>query len=84
MDAMQMAEDHNISEQNLPSLTLIGGNDKAIRNETIEEFFEATPNPDKTILTYHEPDHELLQDGEFFNLIMKDVKDWLDIRCAAN
>ena len=64
-----------------PALVLAGGNDCFVRPEQISQWFERIPSSDKTHRLYPEAYHLLWHDWDR-ELVMKDIKDWLDARCG--
>lgn len=56
------------------------GKDKVVCNSKIEEVYNRLGADDKTLITYDEIDHSILQDGEYLPLVVRDITDWMRLR----
>ena len=54
------------------------GLDETIDNFKIESYFETIPQKDKQMITYDDVTHDMLQDGEYLNLMVNDIVSWMD------
>lgn len=52
---------------------ILGGQDKIISNAAAMQFYQNAKIQDKNIITFDDTGHEILNDKEYFEMIVKDM-----------
>ena len=73
---------HNMPNFRVPVLIIHGTGDKATRPEGSEYFYNTANSKDKTLMLYQGHFHDLLNDVDK-EVVMADIKKWLDRRLPA-